>query len=264
MITDLKTLAGKGLRHITINNKDSLANFGVLITKDSITGSFESKDTSEDIPRRQGAIDDSVLNGVLYYKPRELRYTFKLAAADSVSFEDVRQQIYAWLDGAGKCHIADSNFISYSGNSATQWEFTNCVLKSIEETQAVKSIEVVFGYVTAVFMADPYLIKQGAVNARVAKFTDVIGTNESATIAVTDNDCTITKSDSTTQSVTLPNTTRKYRLVVYSANVPTVTMDGAALALDTVFTLPASATITIANAGYAYVELWNDTREVRL
>lgn len=213
-------------------------------------GDTELKRADEELAGRDGSIT-SHANG-RHYKARQMTIVLNVKATPT-AIEGVMSSLRAWLSGSVGTYTDDYN---------TGWELRNgdCVSAHTDYIDMFRGC----GQLTVKMTADPYWTKAGTVNTRIVKFTDVIGTNESATIAVTDNACTITKSDSTTQSVTLPNTTRKYRLVVYSANVPTVTMDGAALALDTVFTLPASATITIANAGYAYVELWNDTREVRL
>lgn len=213
-------------------------------------GDTELKRADEEIAGRDGTIT-SHANG-RHYKARQMTIVLNVKATPT-TIEGVMSSLRAWLSGGVGTYTDDYN---------TGWELTNADFSSAH-TDYIDMFRGC-GQLTVKMTADPYWTNAAGVNTRIVKFTDVIGTNESATIAVTDNACTITKSDSTTQSITLPNTTRKYRLVVYSEKVPTVTLNGTALAPDTVFTLPASATITIASAGYTYAELWNDTREVRL
>ena len=264
MITDFSTYTNAGLQNITYHNKNSLGDYGVMLAEGTSTSGLNIKSITEDISYRDGKIDTSDIKG-LKYDSRTLMYRFKLFADDRATLKSKESEIISWLNSEGDKQILDSDYTETIEESTTvQWVFTNCNLKSIEISEGERNAECEFEYLTATFECDPYLIKQGGTNTRVIKLTDNIAINESAILSVTNNSCSITKSDGSTQSVTLPNTTRKYRLVVYSENVPTVTLNGTTLALDTVFTLPASATITIANAGYTYAELWNDTREVRL
>lgn len=275
MTTDFSTFTNAGLQNITYHNKNSMSDYGVLIAGETITSGLAAKSITEDIPRRDGKLDISDLGG-LKFGVRTLIYQFKLFAADRESLKAKEAEIISWLKSDGDKQLFDSDYAetveeTITNNGITQtvtttvpWAFTNCNFKAFEVEEGDKLAEGEYEYVKVAFECDPYLTKQGTFKTRVLKFTDVIAANTSATIAVTDNACTVTKSDGTAQAVTLPNTARKYRLVAYSGNAPTVTLNGSTLALDTVFTLPASATIVIASAGYAYVELWNDTREVKL
>ena len=213
-------------------------------------GDTEIKRSDEDIAGRDGSIT-SHANG-RHYKSRNITIVFNVQATPA-TIEGKISELRTWLSGG----VGDLTDDYNTGYKLTNADFVSAHTDYIDMFRGCAQV-------TVKMTADPYWCNAAGINTRVANFTDVIDTNESATIAVTDNACTVTKSDGTTLSATLPNTTRKYRLVVYSASVPTVTMGGAALALDTVFTLPASATITIAGGGYAYVELWNDSREVRL
>lgn len=213
-------------------------------------GDTDLKRADGEIAGRDGTIT-SHANG-RHYKARQMTIVLNVKATPT-TIEGVMSSLRAWLSGGVGTLTDDYN---------TGWE-----LRNVDYVSAHTDYIDMFrgcGQLTVKMTADPYWTKAGTVNTRVVKFTDVITAGESATIAVNGSACTVTRSDGSTQSATLPETARKYRLVVYSANVPTVTMDGAALALDTVFTLPASAVIAIVGAGYAYVELWNDTREVRL
>ena len=142
-------------------------------------------------------------------------------------------------------------------------KYTNAVFVSADPLEYV-SRNFTAAYLAINFRADPVPQLISAVNERILKFTDDIGTNESATIAVSNNAYTLTKSDGTTATGTLPSGERKYRITAYSEQVPTITLGQTAITPDVVFTLPTSGTITIAGAGQGYFELWRDDREVRL
>lgn len=142
-------------------------------------------------------------------------------------------------------------------------KYTNAVFVNSEPLEYV-SRNFTTAYLVLSFKADPVPVDINAVNERVLKFTDNIGTNDSATIAVNNNAYTLTTSGGSTVTGTLPTGERKYRIAAYSEQVPTITLGGATVQVDSVFTLPASGTITISGAGQGYFELWHDTREVRL
>lgn len=142
-------------------------------------------------------------------------------------------------------------------------KYTNAVFINAKPLEYV-SRNFTTAYLAVNFRADPVPVDINAVNERVLKFTDKLTGASSATIAVNDNAYTLTKSNGTTATGTLPTGERKYRITAYSEQIPTITLGGAAVQENTVFTLPASGTITITGAGYGYFELWHDTREVRL
>jgi hypothetical protein len=115
-------------------------------------------------------------------------------------------------------------------------------------------------YMVVHFKADPVPQDLTAVNERIVKFADSITAPGTATIAVTTSGYTITKSDGTTSTGSLPTGSRKYRMTVYAENDPTITLGNDTITPETVFDLPDSGTITISGAGYGYFELWHDTR----
>lgn len=260
MVTNLTTLTGRGLRHISIGAKDSLADYGVLITKDTQTDNFSAKSLTDDLPQKNGIIDYSDIGGKLFYEPRELIYKFKLVGRTEQELEERRAALYSWLDGSKKCTISDSKYAITENNVTTQWSFTNCVLKTFEYESGEKSIEICYGYVSATLLCDPYMAKSGEVNKRALKFANVLGSSDTATIAVTTNAYTVTKHDGTTATGSLPTGARKYRLVAYCENDPTITLGQTTITPETVFDLPDSATITITGGGYGYYEMWRDTR----
>lgn len=139
-------------------------------------------------------------------------------------------------------------------------KYTNAVFINAEPLEYV-SRNFTTAYLAVNFRADPVPVDINAVNERVLKFTDKLTGANSATIAVNDNAYTLTKSDGTTATGTLPTGERKYRITAYSEQIPTITLGGASVQENAVFTLPASGTITITGAGYGYFELWHDTRE---
>lgn len=263
MITNLKTLTGKGLRHITIGAKDSLADYGALITRDTRTDSFMAKSGTDDLPWRDGLIDGSTMNGRLFFEPRELAYRFKLAGMNAAALEASRNALYNWLKGVGKCDIADSKYTENVNGVGVQWLFTNCVLKSLDYEIGDKNAEVEYCYVTALIVCDPYLKKSGTGKERIFKFT----ANTNASISITNGQnqsYTIMVGEDTTTSTFTAADPQKYRLIAYTENAAMITLNGVALATDTIFTMPASATIAITHTGLGYYELWHDTEEVRL
>lgn len=146
-------------------------------------------------------------------------------------------------------------------------KYTNAVFINAEPLEYV-SRNFTTAYLAVNFRADPVPVDINAVNERVLKFTDKLITSAyattTATIAVNSNAYTLTTSGGSTVTGTLPTGERKYRITAYSEQIPTITLGGATVQEDAVFTLPASGTITISGAGQGYFEFWHDTREVRL
>jgi len=142
-------------------------------------------------------------------------------------------------------------------------KYTNVVFINAEPLEYV-SRNFTTAYFAVNFRADPVPVDANAVNERVLKFTDKLTGASNATIAVNNNAYTLTTSGGSTVTGTLPSGDRKYRITAYSEQIPTITLGGATVQEDSVFTLPASGTITISGAGQGYFELWHDTREVRL
>lgn len=271
MITDFSTYTSAGLQNITYHGYNSLTTYGVLLAEGTETSTLNAKSVTDNIPGRDGNIDLSDLDG-LKYESRTLKYRFKIFAETREELRTKESALKEWLNSAGNKQIVDSDYLeteestinNVTTTTTTQWVFQNCILKSIEIEEGDNAIVCEYEYLTATFQADPYMIKQGTVNERVLRYTDNIGANDSAAIAVNDNVYTLTKSDGTTATGTLPTGERKYRITAYSEQVPTITLGGATVQVDSVFTLPASGTIAISGAGQGYFEFWHDTREVRL
>ena len=142
-------------------------------------------------------------------------------------------------------------------------KYTNAVFVNAEPLEYV-SRNFTAAYLAVNFRADPVPVGINTVNERVLKYTDKLTGANVATIAVNDNAYTLTVSGGLMVTGTLPTGERKYRITAYSEQIPTITLGGASVLPDAVFTLPASGTITISGAGQGYFELWHDTREVRL
>lgn len=265
MIMDFSRYTNSGLQSITYHNKNSLADYGVVLSAGTKTSELTAKSIVENIPYTDGQHDLSDIGGGINYDYRTLTYRFKIFAENAQKLREKESQIKSWLNSDGDHKICDNDYDVTVGNVTTQWLFEKCVLKNIEvEEGEEKSSDVVYEYLTATFECTPYMLKQGSVNDRVFKFADTITGNNTATIAVNNSSYTITKSTGTTMTGTLPSGDRKYRIICYSENIPTITLGNTAITPDEVFTLPASGTITISGTGYAYIELWHDTREVRL
>lgn len=139
-------------------------------------------------------------------------------------------------------------------------KYTNAVFINAEPLEYV-SRNFTTAYLAVNFRADPVPVDINAVNERVFKYTDKLTGANIATIAVNNNAYTLTVSGGLMITGTLPAGERKYRITAYSEQIPTITLGGASVQVDSVFTLPASGTITISGAGQGYFELWHDTRE---
>lgn len=212
-------------------------------------GDTELKRSDEDIAGRDGSVT-SLANG-RHYRAREITIVFNVKAAPA-TVEGVLSSLRAWLAGGTGALTDDFN---------TGWELRDVCF----ETAHTDYIDMFRGcaQLTVKMTAAPRWVKAGTSEQRIFKTTD----KGAFAITVTGNAAyTITKSDESTVSGSYTAAAPyKYRLVIYSENVPTVTLNGAALDISQVFTMPASAEISIANVGaYVYAELWHDTREVRL
>lgn len=257
MINDIRTLAGRGLRHITVNDKDSLADYGALIARDSVTDTLYSKSATDDLTYTDGLLDSSAIMGRLFFEPRELRYKFKIMGSDEAELNERRSALYTWLQGIGKSTIADSKYAVTENNVTINYVFTNCTFKSAEYEVGEKSAEIQYCYVSALITCDPFLVKPGFANERVLKFT----ANGTAALTVTNNAAYSLTADGVTATGSITVTSPyKYRLVCFAENPETITLNGVAITAGTVFTMPANAEIIISADGYKYVELWHDTR----
>ena len=209
-------------------------------------GDTELRRADEDIAGRDGAVT-SHANG-RHYKARNITIVFNVKATPT-TVESTLAALKSWLSGGVGTLTDDYN---------TGWQLTNADFVS-SHTDYLDMFRG-FGQLTVKLTADPYWSKVGEVNERVLKFADVLGSSDTATIAVTTSGYTITKHDGTTSTGSLPTGARKYRLAAYSENDPTITLGQTTITPETVFDLPDSGTITIAGGGYGYFELWRDTR----
>ena len=209
-------------------------------------GDTELKCADEDIAGRDGAVT-SHANG-RHYKARNITVVFNVRATPT-TVESTLAALKSWLSGGVGTLTDDYN---------TGWQLTNADFVS-SHTDYLDMFRG-FGQLTVKMTANPYWSKVGEVNERVLKFADVLGSSDTATIAVTTSGYTVTKHDGTTATGSLPTGARKYRLAAYSENDPTVTLGQTTLTPEVVFDLPDSGTITIAGGGYGYFELWRDTR----
>lgn len=272
MITDFSTYTNSGLQNITYHGKNSLTDYGILLAENTSTSNLGVKSSTESLPKCNGNIDFSDIDG-RNFGARTLIYEFKIFAETREDLKLKESDVKAWLNSEGDNQIIDSDYLEteettsngITTTTTTQWIFQDCHLKSLSvKAGDEKGNGCIYEYLTAVFEAYPYLIKQGTVNERVLKFTDNIGTNESATIAINNNAYTLTTSSGSTVTGTLPTGERKYRITAYSEQIPTIMLGQTEVEPEEVFILPASGTIVISGAGFGYFEMWKDTREVRL
>lgn len=136
-------------------------------------------------------------------------------------------------------------------------KYTNAVYVKSDPLEYV-SRNFVTAYMMVYFKADPIPQESNTVNERVLKLVAV----GNVTLNITNNSSyTITAGGSTSDSVSFTVTEPyKYRLVCYAENPEIITLNGAAITVGEVFTMPASAEIIIEATGYKYIELWHDTR----
>lgn len=211
-------------------------------------GNTELKRADEDIAGRDGTVT-SHANG-RHYKARNMTIVFNVQATPA-TIEGVMSSLRAWLTGGAGAYTDDFN---------TGWELRNadCVSAHTDYLDMFRGC----GQLTVKMTADPYWTKTGEVNERVLKFA----ANGAATLTVTNNSAySITANGTTTTGSFTAASPYKYRLVAYTETAASVTLNGTALALDTVFTMPASAEFAMSWTGYGYFELWHDTRtEVRI
>lgn len=163
MITDFSTYTNVGLHSMTFNGKNSLTDYGILLTIDTNTENVTARSIQDTIPFRQGVIDSSRIGGELFYEVRQLSYRFKILAETQAELAEKTANVKAWLGSDGSLEIYDSDY----GN---EWKFTNCYLKSIETEKGMNS-SVPYLYLTAIFECDPYMIKGGTSKVLLYSFS---------------------------------------------------------------------------------------------
>lgn len=135
-------------------------------------------------------------------------------------------------------------------------KYTNAVFVNAEPLEYV-SRNFTTAYMIVHFKADPIPQELNAVNERILK----CAASGNITITVTNNNSyTIATSGGTAAVSYTADAPHRYRLVCFAENPETITLNGAAITAETVFTMPANAEIIISANGYKYVELWHDTR----
>lgn len=159
MVTDFSAYTNAELQHITYNGKDSLADFGILITNATATGDVSSKSVMFELPYTHGAADMSRQTGQLYYNARSLHYSFKVLADSEQELCEKRAAIRAWLESDGDYEIHDS--------AEGGFRFVDCVLKNI--SSAPLDIDVIGEYITADFSCYPYKLSPNGIAAEIAK-----------------------------------------------------------------------------------------------
>lgn len=207
-------------------------------------GDTELKRADEEIAGRDGSLT-TLANG-RHYKARQMTIVFNVKATPT-TVEGVMSSLRAWLSGGVGAMTDDFN---------TGWQLTNVCFVSAH-TDYIDMFRGC-GQLTVKLTADPYWSKVGEVNERILKCAAV----GNVTLTVTNNSSyTIMAGGETSEAVSYTVTAPyKYRLVCYAENPETITLNGTAITVGEVFTMPASAEIVISATGYKYVELWHDTR----
>lgn len=232
-------------RKIVFCGFDSLSEGLRICSEKSKTSGAEIRTATDVLAYRDGAITTYTSRG-----PAKLTYCFIIHEEDRASVEAKARYIINQLTGK-KGDLIDSD--------CPGKKYTNAIFMGAESLEYPERIFEA-AYLTLSFEADPVLKDANEINDRVLKFADVLGSSDTATIAVTISGYTVTKHDGTTATGTLPSGLQKYRLVAFCENDPTITMGATTITPNTAFVLPDDSTITIRGGGYGYYELWHDTR----
>lgn len=230
-------------RTITYKGKNSFADFGVLINSERTnTPPPGQRSASETIPYRDGKI--SVVTGL---EPQELTYCFVVTGGGRREVTERIRTLTDWLSGAAS-ELADSDTegVVYTGAYRTGEGSTEWVSQNFTAA-----------YFTVTLNADPEPVRPGSDNTRIISMAG----EGDASVTVTNNRTVTAEiggvSKSAVFSVAEPYT---YRLICHTEGIPTATLNGSALDVSNVFTMPDEAVITISNSGYGYYELRHDTR----
>ena len=206
-------------------------------------GDTELKRSDEEIAGRDGTLT-TLANG-RRYKARQMTIVFNVKSTPA-AVEGVMSSLRAWLSGGAGAFTDDFN----SGWQLTNVNFVSAHTDYIDMFRGC-------GQLTVKATADPYWSKAGEVSERVLKFT----ANGGAALTVTNNSAySVTANGTTATGSFTVSEPYKYRLVAFTETAAAVTLNGTAQALDTVFTMPASAEFALSWTGFGYVELWHDTR----
>lgn len=219
----------------------STADFTGVTVASCDYGDLESKRADEDIAGADGTLATHA-NG-RHYKARQMTIVFNVLAAPA-TIEARLSALREWLsEGVGE--------LSDDFNSGKVWQNCEFVSSHTDYIDMFRGC----AQVTVKMTADPLMQPASSVNERVVGFS----ANGNATLTVTNNaSYSVNGGTAVSYTVQPPYT---YRLVAYSENPAAAALNGAALALDTPFTMPASATIAITHTGFGWYELIHDTRQ---
>lgn len=227
-------------RKIVFDGFDSLAEGLRICSERSKTSGAEIRTDSEVIAYKDGDITNPTSR-----EPVKLDYCLIIQEEDMAGVEAKARYIINRLS-LKKGDLLDS----YCPNE----KYTNAVFLGASPLEYPDGISSA-AYLTLNFKADPILQSTTTVNERVAGFS----ADGNVTLTVTNN-TTYSVNGGTAVSFTVQSP-YIYRLVAYSENTPTVTLNGSPLALDTPFVMPSSAIIAITHSGFGWYELIHDTRQ---
>jgi hypothetical protein len=234
------------VRKIVFNGFDTLASGIRINSMRTETSGVEIRTAKDTISYRDGAIMRPAGEDTA-----KLTYCLILREASRAGLQAKVRQIVEKLKGA-RGDLFDSDLPGK--------KYINAVFTGADPLEFV-SRNFTTAYMMIHFEADPVPQEASAVSERVLRFS----ANGNATLTVTDNSSyTITAGGGTTSGGFAFSEPYKYRVGCYAENPETITLNGWEITAEEVFTMPASAEIAISATGYKYVELWHDTREVRL
>lgn len=143
---DYSKIANSGhLRHITFNGKDSLADFGVFITRNSTKiNNISPRIPTIKLPYRNGVIIPAT--DEVFYDERKLTYEFKVICDTAIELQNKISSLNTWLMSRKDNEIYDSSSKSYY--------FRDCVCLSTNEKEK-NVVGAYVSYLTANFIAYP-------------------------------------------------------------------------------------------------------------
>lgn len=97
---------------ITINNKHSYENFGLVINAREI-GIPEKRSVRKSVPFFNGFYDFSALNGSPTWGERTIKYTFDIIGATVAEMDEERMDVLAWLCNVHDVDIFDDTIPNY-------------------------------------------------------------------------------------------------------------------------------------------------------
>lgn len=141
---------------ITLNGKNSVADFGALLTQRDISPPAVRRIT-ETLPYVDGEIDFTYMYGKAKYEQRTLTYTFEFSGEEKKQLRERMTAFENWILTSGESRLYDSCIDGYHFNVKPV---------SCSESEDDFSCEI-----TAVFTADPFMQSNGGVYIPVTDFT---------------------------------------------------------------------------------------------